>query len=393
MKEKLSVAALDVKGKRVLVRVDFNVPLKEGKVADDTRIRESLPTIKSILERGGSAVLVSHLGRPKGVDEKLRMDPVARRLGELLGRPVKKLNDCIGPEVEQAVRALKPGEAVLLENVRFHPEEEKGDAAFAAKLAALADLFVNDAFGTCHRAHASVAGVAKHLRAAAGFLVQKEIKYLIGAVANPARPLLAILGGAKVSDKIPLVKNLLAKVDSLVIGGGMAYTFLKAQGAEIGESLLEAERLGEAKAILAQAKKMKKKVLLPVDHVVAGKVEAGARAQVVTGNIPAGLKGVDIGPKTIDLLRKEIARAKTILWNGPLGVFEIDAFAAGTKAAAEAIAASGAVSILGGGDSAAAAVKFGVAGKMTHVSTGGGASLELLGGDELPGIAALADAK
>jgi len=381
---------LNVRGKRVLMRVDFNVPLEGGKVGDDTRIRAALPSIKYVLDHGGSLVLMSHLGRPKGkVVEDQRMAPAAARLSELLGKPVKTVKDCIGPEAEAAAKALKPGEVLMLENLRFHPEEEAGDEKFSADLAKMGDVYVDDAFGTAHRAHASVAGVVKHFKdAAVGFLMEKEVKYLGDMMASPMRPFVAILGGAKVSDKVMVIDNLLKKVDSILIGGAMTYTFMKAQGLGVGDSLVEAERVDVAKDILAKAGG---KLILPVDHVVAKEVKAGAETKVVGNAIPDGWKGVDIGPKTIDLYTKKIKGAKTIVWNGPMGVFEIDDFAKGTKSVAQAIATSGATSVIGGGDSAAAVEKFNLADKMTHVSTGGGASLEYLEGRELPGVAAIPD--
>lgn len=309
---KLTIEDLKVAGKRVLMRVDFNVPLKGGVVTDDTRIEASLPSIRYVLDHGGSLVLMSHLGRPQGKPEdQFRMAPVARRLQELLGRPVKTVGDCIGPEVEQAAKDLKPGEVLLLENLRFHPEEEKGDDAFAQKLASLGDVYVNDAFGTAHRAHASVAGLPKYLRAAAGLLMQKELKYLGEALANPARPFLAILGGAKVSDKIPVIENLLTKVDGLLIGGGMTYTFMRAQGKSIGASIVEEDRIPVARDILARAKAKGVELLLPVDHLIAKDVAAGAETRVVEDEIPAGWKGVDIGPKTAALYSEKVAKAKT----------------------------------------------------------------------------------
>lgn len=387
---KKSVTDLNPEGKRVLVRCDFNVPLEGGRITDDRRITEALPTIKFLLEHGAAVILASHLGRPKnGPAPEFSLKPVAERLTELLGREVRLLPDCIGPEVEQACRALKPGQVVLLENVRFHPEEEKNDPEFARQLAGLADLYVNDAFGTAHRAHASTEGVAHILPGVAGFLIQKEIEFLGKAVENPKRPFVAIMGGAKVKDKIALIDNLLPKLDRLLIGGGMAFTFLKAQGNGIGNSLLDADSLDFAKKLLNENPG---KIVLPVDVVVAGELSPDAKTSTVDVNaIADGMIGADIGPKTQALFRDEIQKAGTVLWNGPVGVFEMSPFADGTKAVAEALAASSAVTVVGGGDTAAAAEKFGVAEKMSHVSTGGGASLEFLEGRELPGIAALQD--
>jgi 3-phosphoglycerate kinase len=370
---KLSVRDLDLHGKRVLVRVDFNVPVKDGKVTDDTRIKASLPTIKHIVDKGGKAVLVSHLGRPDGkADLKYTLKPVAGRLQELIGKPV----DFGEP---------KGGAITLLENVRFDPGEEKNDDALAKKLAAYGDVYVNDAFGTAHRAHASTAGVTKYFKqSAAGFLIDKEIQYLGKILSNPDKPFVAIMGGSKVSDKILILEQLTRKVDAIIVGGGMAYTLLKAQGKPVGNSKVEADKLDLAKKILASAR-----IVLPVDHVAADKFDAAAKTQVVA-DVPEGWMGLDIGPKTIELFQKELASAKTVLWNGPLGVFEMDPFAGGTKAIASYLAGlKGCTTVVGGGDTAAAVEKFGVADKMSHVSTGGGASLEFLEGKELPGIAAL----
>lgn len=396
---KVTIKDIDLKGKRVLVRVDFNVPLDEkGDVADDTRIREALPTIKYIMENGGKAILVSHLGRPDGkVVEKLRMDPVARRLSELLGKDVLKAPDCIGEEVERMVAGMKEGDVLLLENVRFHPEEETKDpearAEFARKLAALADVYVNDAFGTAHRAHASTTDVAKFVKETAiGFLMEKELEYLERALKDPERPFVAILGGAKVSDKIGVIRNLLDKVDALLIGGAMAYTFLKAKGLSVGSSKYEEDKLDLAKEIMAEADSKGIKLMLPVDSVVADKFAPDASTKVVRSEeIPEGWMGLDIGPETVKLYEDEIKKARTIVWNGPMGVFEMDKFAEGTKAIASAIAESGAVSIVGGGDSVAAVAKAGVKDRMSHISTGGGAFLEFLEGRSFPGVEAIAE--
>lgn len=387
-----AVDQLPVEGKRVLVRVDFNVPMNdEGQITDDTRIRAALPTIRTLLERGAAVILMSHLGRPKGkVVESLRLDPVARRLSELLGRPVGKVNDCVGPEAEAAARAMKPGDVLLLENLRFHPEEEKNDPDFARALAALADAYVNDAFGAAHRAHASTEAVARLLPAAAGLLVLKELEIMGRALERPDRPFLAILGGAKVSDKIGVIENLLGKVDILAIGGGMAYTFLRARGYEIGRSLLDEERVPLAKRLLQEAEQKGVRLLLPVDVVVAPEISADAPTRVVpVDQIPADQQGLDIGPETAKILAEAVREAKTIVWNGPMGVFELEPFARGTRAVAMAMAQSDGVTIIGGGDSAAAVEQMGVASRMTHVSTGGGASLEFLEGRTLPGLAAL----
>jgi len=395
---KKSIRDIDVAGKRVLVRVDFNVPLDEasGRITDDMRIEAALPTIRYLGEQGAKLILVTHLGRPKGVTEKLRLDPVAARLQELLGRPVRKLSATVGPEVEAAVAAMAPGDVVLLENVRFYPEEEKNDPEFARRLAALADVYVNDAFGTAHRAHASTEGVARLLPAVAGFLMQKELDALGSALDNPRRPFVAILGGAKVGDKIGVIQHLLDKVDALLIGGGMANTFLKAQGHEIGKSLLDADHLDVARETLAQARERGVRLELPVDVVVAPEFRANAPSHVVPVTaIPAEMMAMDIGPATLREFGAALRDAKTVLWNGPLGVFEMPAFAEGTRAITGALAdvtAAGGTTIIGGGDSAAAVEQAGLVDQVTHVSTGGGASLEFLEGKELPGVAALNDA-
>jgi len=387
---KKTVRDISVKGKRVLVRVDFNVPLQNGEVADDTRIRAVLPTIRYLLDRGAAVILMSHLGRPKGlVQEDLRLDPVGRRLSELLGQEVIKVDDCVGPEVERATKSLQPGQVLLLENLRFHPEEEENDQGFARQLASLADVYVNDAFGTAHRAHASTTGVTEYLPSVAGLLMERELQMLGDALANPTRPFVAVLGGAKVSDKIGVVRNLLSKVDLLLVGGGMANTFLKAQGHQVGESLVEDDSLALAKDILAQAGG---KLVLPVDVVVADAFADDANTQTVgVEQVPPGWRILDIGPRTVGLFEDRLRSAGTVVWNGPMGVFEFPRFAAGTRALAESLARSQATTIVGGGDSIAALQQAGLAEKMTHVSTGGGASLEFLEGKVLPGVEALED--
>ncbi|MDZ7372577.1 MAG: phosphoglycerate kinase [candidate division KSB1 bacterium] len=395
---KLTLDDIDLAGKRVLMRVDFNVPIGEdGKVADDLRIRAALPSIRRVLQAGGSVVLMSHLGRPKGKrDEKYSLKPVAERLSELLGKPVKMAPDCIGPETEKMAQELKPGEVLLLENLRFHAEEEANDPDFARQLAKLGEIYVNDAFGTAHRAHASTEGVTKYFKiCAAGYLMQKELEYLGKAVGEPERPYVAIMGGAKISGKIDVIQNLLPKVDALLIGGGMAYTFFKAKGYSIGNSLLEEDRIEVAKQVMADAQARGVELLLPLDNVVAKEVAEGAETQTTPDeNVPEGWIGVDIGPRTIARFREKILGAKTIVWNGPMGVFEKDPFAKGTFAIAEALAEAtkkGATTVVGGGDSAAAIAKAGLEDKVSHVSTGGGASLEFLAGLTLPGVAALTD--
>lgn len=393
--KKMTVDQLDVRGKRVLVRVDFNLPLDKntGEITDDKRIKGALPTIQYLVEKGAKVILVSHLGRPTdGPDEKLSLKPVADRLAQLLGSSVQLANDVIGEDAKEKASALRDGEVLILENVRFHKEETKNDPAFAKELASLAELYVNDAFGTAHRAHASTAGVANYLPGAMGKLVEKEIAVMGGALNDAARPFVAIIGGAKVSDKINVVNNLLDKVDTLIVGGGMAYTFLKAQGREIGISLCEEDRLDLARDLLAKSKEKGVKLLLPVDHVVAKEYKITAEPMIVS-EIPADTMGMDIGPETIKQFSAAIADAKTVLWNGPMGVFEFDNFAAGTRELARAIAASSATSIIGGGDSAAAVELLGFGDKVTHISTGGGASLEFLEGKVLPGIDCLVDAE
>ena len=393
---KLTINDLDLRGKRVFIRVDFNVPLKEAVVTDDTRIRETLPTLRLAIQKGGRLVLASHLGRPKGgPDPKFSLHPAAKKLEELLGKPIAFALDCVGPGAESQSKALRDGEVLVLENVRFHPEEEKNDEAFSRQLAALCDgVFVCDAFGSAHRAHASVVGITRFVQqAAAGLLMEKELNYIGKAITNPARPFVAILGGAKVSDKIEVVENLMKIADAMLIGGGMAYTFLKAQGLGIGTSLVEEDKLDLARKILADAKQKNFKLLLPVDHIIAPEFKADAPAKTVdVSATPADQMGLDIGPKTVAAYSAEIAKAKTIVWNGPMGVFEMPAFAKGTLEIAKAVAAatiSGATSIVGGGDSVAAVHQSGVAEKISHISTGGGASLEFLGGAKLPGVEAL----
>ena len=388
---KKTVRDLNVKNKRVLVRVDFNVPLDEKQgITDDTRIVAALPTIRYLLDQGAAVILMSHLGRPKGKPTpEFSLAPAAARLSELLGQPVRLAPDCVGPQVEQIAAALKPGEVLLLENLRFHAEEEKNDPAFAQQLAKLGELYVNDAFGAAHRAHASTEGVAHYLPAAAGFLMEKELDFLGKALESPERPFVAILGGAKISDKIAVIDNLLGKVDKLLIGGGMANTFLKAKGLNIGESLVEESSLENARNLMARGGD---KLLLPVDAVVADRFDNQAQSQVVSvDKVPAGWRILDIGPASVALFKQVLAPAKTVIWNGPMGVFEFPQFAKGTFALAEELAHLKATTIIGGGDSAAAVEKSGLADQMTHISTGGGASLEFLEGRVLPGVAALND--
>jgi phosphoglycerate kinase len=394
---KLSIRDLDLKDKRVFIRVDFNVPMKSGIIGDDTRIRSSLPTIQYAIDRGATVILASHLGRPKGkADPQYSLAPVSTRLAELLGRPVEFSADCVGAPVARAVASARAsgGVVVLLENLRFHPEEERNDAQFAKALAAEADEYVNDAFGAAHRAHASVEGVTHYMhRAAAGLLMERELKYLGHALEAPERPFLAILGGAKVSDKIEVIENLLKKVDRLIVGGAMAYTFFKSRGLPVGRSLIEDDKLDEARQIEADAKQSGVPIELPSDHVVTDRIDASAAHEVLdVGDAQIGDRlGVDIGPATIKAYTDFIQGAKTVVWNGPMGIFEIDAFATGTNAVAQAVAGVHGTTIIGGGDSIAAVKKAGIAGRITHISTGGGASLEFLGGRTLPGVAALAD--
>ena len=397
MLTKKSVEDINVTGKKVLVRCDFNVPMEDGRITDDNRIVGALPTIKYLLAHNARVILCSHMGRPKGeFNPKYSLAPVAKRLSELLGKEVTLAADVVGPDAQAKAAALKDGEVLLLENVRFHKEEEKNDPAFAKQLASLAEIYVNDAFGTAHRAHASTAGVADYLPAVCGYLIQKEISIMGGALNNPTRPFVAILGGAKVADKLKVIENLLTKVDTLIIGGGMAYTFLAAQGKGIGTSLYDAEKLDYCKDMLKKADEKGVKLLLPVDTVVAASfpdpIDAHIETEVVcSDSIPADKMGLDIGPKTRELFAEAVKTAKTVIWNGPMGVFENDELAKGTIAVAQALADSDATTIVGGGDSAAAVEKLGFADNITHISTGGGASLEFLEGLELPGIACLND--
>ena len=394
-----SLSAADLSGKRVFVRVDFNVPLDEqGNITDDTRIRAALPTIQHLMSNGAKVILASHFGRPKGkVVDSMRLTPVSQRLSELLGQDVIKCDDCIGDVVTSAVGGMQDGQVLLLENVRFHAEEEANDPEFSKQLASVADLYVNDAFGTAHRAHASTEGVTHYLEpSVAGFLIEKELQYLQNAIENPQRPLAAIIGGSKVSSKIGVIETLLEKVDKLLIGGGMIFTFYKARGLSVGKSLVEEDKLELAKSLEAKAKEKGVDLLLPTDVVVADNFAADANAQTVSiENIPDGWMGLDIGPDSVTIFQDALKTCKSVIWNGPMGVFEFDQFAVGTEAIAHTLAeltSEGVVTIIGGGDSVAAVEKVGVADKMSHISTGGGASLELLEGKELPGIAALDDA-
>jgi len=388
-----SVKDLKLAGKKAFIRVDFNVPIKEGKIGDDTRIRASLPTIRYALDQGATVILASHLGRPKGKpNPEYSLRPVAARLSELVGRPVEFADDSIGDAARSAIEKAGPGGIVLLENLRFHGEEEKNDAGFARELASLADVYINDAFGSAHRAHASTEGIVHHVtESGAGLLMAKEVEYLGGVLENPARPFVAILGGAKVSDKLEVIENLIPRVDALLIGGAMAYTFFKARNLPVGKSLVEAEQLDTARDVERRARERGLRLELPVDHVVAPKLEAGAPAETLdVGDAAIGDRmGLDIGPKTVQIYRDVIAGAKTVIWNGPMGVFEIDAFANGTLEVAKAVAAVKGTTVIGGGDSIAAVVKAGVTDRITHISTGGGASLEFLGGRKLPGVVAL----
>ena len=395
---KLTIDDLELKDKRVLVRVDFNVPLNDNlEVTDNTRIKAALPTIKKIIESGGRAILMSHLGRPKGkVIDSMRLAPVATELSKLLGKEVKYVKDCIGEEIENAVAGLRNGEVLLLENLRFYKEETKNDSDFAKKLAKLGDVYINDAFGTAHRAHASTEGVTKYFdQCAAGYLIEKELKYLGNAIESPERPFVAVLGGAKISGKIDVIENLLDKVDALLIGGGMSYTFLKAQNIEIGNSLLEEDKISLAEDVLKKAVSKGVDLFLPVDHVIAEQISETASTRITEDqSIPEGWSGVDIGPKTIEKYRQKLQTAKTVVWNGPMGVFEINKFSKGTIAIAETLAEiteKGAITVIGGGDSVAALSKANKRDKVSHVSTGGGASLEFLGGLKLPGIEALTE--
>ena len=391
---KKSIKDVDIAGKRVLMRVDFNVPLdKQQNITDDNRIRAALPTIRYIIGQNAKLILISHLGRPKGaIKPEFSLKPVVLHLSALLGRPIRMLKDCVGPEVEQAVSSMGDSDVLLLENLRFHKEETDNDPAFAKKLSLLGDIFVNDAFGTCHRAHASTEGVTHYLESVSGFLVEKEIEYFHKILTQPEKPFVFLLGGAKVADKIPVIENMMDKADTIIIAGAMAYTFMKVEGVDIGLSRFEPEMTDIVRAILDKAKAKGIEIILPIDHVVTDNIETAVHVQPTEGEaIPEGWIGVDIGRKTIELFKGVLSKAKTIVWNGPVGIFENDRFAHGTKALAGIISDSSAISVIGGGDTAAAVAKFGVSDKMSHISTGGGASLEYLEGKTLPGIAALSD--
>ncbi|MFH1304815.1 MAG: phosphoglycerate kinase [Candidatus Omnitrophota bacterium] len=389
---KKTIKDIQIKGKRVLMRVDFNVPLNGRRITDDSRINAALASIRYILDAGGKLILMTHLGRPKGeVKNEFRLDPVAERLSILLKKNVKKMDDCVGEDVEEAVREMKEGDVILLENLRFHKEEKKNDAGFAKQLASLGDVFVEDAFGTCHRAHASTVGVAKYLPAVAGFLVQKEIEAFDKITKNPARPVCLILGGAKVADKIPVIENMLDKIDFLLIGGAMAYTFLKSRHKGIGASRLEEEMLDTVVRLFEKASAKNVSIFLPTDHVVAKEIKEDAKHKIVEGDIPDGWIGLDIGPETVKKFESVLKGSKTIIWNGPVGLFEMKPFSTGTRELIEFIAKLDAITVIGGGDTAAAVNQLNLGSSMTHISTGGGAFLELLEGKELPGIAVLAD--
>jgi 3-phosphoglycerate kinase len=388
---KLTIKEMPITSKRVLTRVDYNVPTdNNGNITDDTRIRATLPTLNYIIANRGKIILMTHLGRPKGKDEKLKLDKIAIRLQELLKQPVKKLDDCIGDNVEKAVFSMEDSEVVLLENMRFYPEEETNNNNFAKQLAYLGDVYVNDAFACSHRAHASIVGVAKYLKSAAGFLLAKEIEYLDKLTESPEKPYVAILGGAKISDKIKIIENLIETINTILIGGGMAYSFLKAQGKEIGSSKVEKGSPQIATKILERAKELNVEIVLPVDHLVADHLDGRGRIRIEKENIPDNLSGVDIGPETIKLFNSKLQNARTIIWNGPLGIFEIDKFSEGTRSIAMTLSSLKSTTVVGGGETAAAVEKFAVANKMSHVSTGGGAFLEFLEGKELPGIIVLA---
>ncbi|WP_188652311.1 phosphoglycerate kinase [Pontibacillus salipaludis] len=393
MNEKKTIQDVEVKGQKVFCRVDFNVPMQDGEVTDDTRIRAALPTIQHLIEQGAKVILASHLGRPKGeaVDE-LRLDPVAKRLSDLLGQTVTKTDEAYGSEVDKAISEMENSDVLLLENVRFYPGEEKNDAELAKEFANLADLYVNDAFGAAHRAHASTEGIAQHLPAVAGFLMEKELRVLGNALKDPERPFTAIIGGAKVKDKIGVIDHLIDKVDNLIIGGGLAYTFVKAQGYEIGQSLLEEDKIDLAKQYMEKAKEKGVNFYMPQDVIVGDDFSNDANTQVVNiDSIPADWEAMDIGPKTVELYADIVKNSKLVIWNGPMGVFELETFANGTKGVAEALGQTEGYSVIGGGDSAAAVEKFGYADQMDHISTGGGASLEFMEGKDLPGVVALND--